>query len=88
MISTSARIGTSRGERLSRAIMPDYFQVDERDLSHLITYTLKYAESVRYFSQENKISENWVEFFNFDKSIFLAQIGSTNLETIEREKTF
>lgn len=86
MISTSARIGTSRGERLSKAIMPDYFQVDERDLSQLINYTLKYAEFVRYFNEKNRLTSDWAGFFHFEKSIFLASIGSTDLEKLEHKK--
>lgn len=80
------RIGTSRGDRLSKAIMPEHFQVDERDMSHFINYTLEFANIVRYFGENNEISGNWTDFFKSDEAILLAKIGSLNLDTLEQEK--
>ena len=77
--------GASQGERLLKALLPEYVKVDERSLSHLLTFVAKYSKLLNYYNLKNEIHGDWYPFLIRDISIFLATILSTDLEEIRKK---
>ncbi len=77
--------GASQGERLLKALLPEYVKVDERDLSHLLTFSAKYSKLLNYYNLKNEIHGDWYPFLIRDISIFLATILSVDLEDIRKK---
>ncbi|MGB1241747.1 MAG: baseplate J/gp47 family protein [Chitinophagales bacterium] len=77
--------GASQGERLLKALLPEYVKVDERDLSHLLTFTAQYSKLLNYYNLKNEIHRDWYPFLIRDISIFLATILSIDLEDIRKK---
>jgi len=81
--------GSSQRERLLNALLPSYFQLDERSSSDLLSFMASLAENVHFFNLDNSIDGNWSSILNNDLSIFLAIIVSTDLNHIEtKHNTF
>lgn len=59
------RDGTSRQQRLLKALLPGYVAVDERKIEDLISFVRKYARQVRFYPREETGGdlENWENFF-------------------------
>lgn len=57
------RDGTSQQQRLLKALLPSYVAVDERSMEDLISFAKKYAEEIKFYSSNNTVDGNWVDFF-------------------------
>lgn len=55
------RDGTSQQQRLIKALLPDYVEVDERDMKALIEFVDKFASQIQYYNQNNQKDGNWRE---------------------------
>ena len=55
------RDGTSQQQRLIKALLPDYVEVDERDMKALIEFVDKFASQIQYYNQNNQKDGNWQE---------------------------
>ncbi len=75
--------GTSELSRYREAINPDYFGIDERSLSDILTFLLEYAKKVRYVNNKNEISGSWSSFFENDLAFVIAIISCTNLDEFD-----
>jgi len=58
------RDGTSRQQRLLKALLPEYVAVDERKIQDLTSFVEKYASEIQYYNANNDKAGDWVEFFN------------------------
>ena len=66
------RSGTSRQERLLKALLPDYVAVDERKIEDLKSFVREYAKQIQYYDYNQDPDDpnprpNWESFF--DKKI-------------------
>ncbi|MFK7908705.1 MAG: hypothetical protein AB8B69_26490, partial [Chitinophagales bacterium] len=77
--------GASQGERLLKALLPEYVKVDERDLSHLLTFAAKYSKLINFYNLKNEIHGDWHPFLTNDISIFLATILSIDVDEIRKK---
>jgi hypothetical protein len=77
--------GANQGDRMLKALMPDFIKIDERSVSDFLAFASKYAELIRYYDINNSPDGDWTRFFRNDLSVFLAGIISTDLKRIERE---
>lgn len=58
------RDGTSRQQRLLKALLPDYVAVDERKIKDLKSFVQQYAQEINYYDAENNVSGDWTSFFD------------------------
>lgn len=58
------RDGTSKQQRLLKALLPEYVSVDERKIEDLKAFILKYAREIRYYDLNNAVDGDWENFFN------------------------
>ncbi len=79
--------GASQGERLLKALLPEYVKVDERDLSQLLTFVAQYSKLINFYNLKDEIDGDWYPFLIRDISIFIASISSIDLEEI-RQKNY
>jgi hypothetical protein len=77
--------GANQGERMLKALMPEFVKIDERSTSDFLAFASKYAELVRYYDINNSHDGDWTRFLKNDLSVFIATIISTDLKKIERE---
>ncbi|MEO5642813.1 MAG: baseplate J/gp47 family protein [Bacteroidia bacterium] len=57
------RDGTSQGQRLLAALLPEYVSVDERSMDDLIAFARKFAEEIKYYNLAESVDGDWVGFF-------------------------
>lgn len=79
--------GASQGERLLKALLPEYVKVDERDLSQLLTFVAQYSKLINFYNLKDEIHGDWYPFLIRDISIFIATISSIDLDEI-RQKNY
>ncbi len=58
------RDGTSKQQRLLKALLPEYVSVDERKIDDLKAFVLKYAKEIRYYDLNSAVNGDWESFFN------------------------
>lgn len=58
------RDGTSQGQRLLKALLPEYVAVDERKIEDLIDFSRRYATEINYYQLNNNNTPNgtWEDF--------------------------
>ncbi|MCB9350525.1 MAG: hypothetical protein H6573_23860 [Lewinellaceae bacterium] len=61
------RDGTSQQQRISKALDPDFFALDERSLWDLLKFAQRYAGTLIYFNQNNEAAGDWSGFLEGDK---------------------
>jgi len=66
------RDGTSRQQRLLRALLPAYVAVDERKIDDLKAFVIKFAAELSYYDTSDNRDGNWVDFF-FEKEVDAGQ---------------
>lgn len=76
--------GANQGERMLKALNPEFIKVDERSLSDFLAFASQYSRLIRYFDENNTQDGDWTKFFQNDLSIYIASIISTDLGRIER----
>lgn len=78
--------GVNQNERTLKALMPEYARVDERSVSDLLAFAVKFSEIVQFHNIGPKPEPaTWAAFFKNDLSLFLATIIATDTGKIERE---
>lgn len=65
-INLLQRDGTSRQQRLLKALLPDYVAVDERKMEDLKSFALQYARQIKFYSLSGSPTgdEDWESFFD------------------------
>lgn len=81
------RNGTSQRERLLKALLPSFVNVDERKTEDLLVYATKLAEQVNFFNLQNESDGNWKSFFEQDISTVVSYIALKNASEINQEYT-
>ncbi len=82
------RDGASRRRRLCEALRPSFVAVDERRFEDLLLYVRKYAKLLRYYTPDNSIGGDWVEFFESDASSLVAVIAGAGAEAGDLKDAF
>ncbi|MCB9233190.1 MAG: baseplate J/gp47 family protein [Bacteroidia bacterium] len=81
--------GTTRLNRLSEKLLPDYFKVDERNTSDFLALISEYSRHIPFPSTNEKTKSgegiSWQPFFSQDISVVLASMSRINLEKIDED---
>ncbi|ERM81208.1 hypothetical protein P872_20190 [Rhodonellum psychrophilum GCM71 = DSM 17998] len=72
--------GISQNGRLPKALESSYFSVDEHTILDMVQFTLKFSESIHYFSFDNKPSANWKPFFLNDPVFVIGLIAGAEIQ--------
>jgi Baseplate J-like protein len=78
------RGGTSQRDRLLKSLDPSYVQVDERSLTDMVNYAIRYSEMLKYYDATNNVNGdgNWRVFLEQDITTLIAEMsGYKALET-------
>ena len=77
--------GTDQQGRISPALQPDYFNVDELVFEQLLAMGAEFAAQVNFYTLNNEIKGNWAEMFSADEAVIMAMILSTDMKRLESE---
>ena len=77
------RNGTSQSERLSKALVPSYVKIDEKDIRDTLAFVRKYASHIAYYDRDNRSRENWSDFFELSTTVMLATISVVPHQTVQ-----
>ena len=69
------RDGTSQQQRISKALDPDFFALDERSLWDLLQFAQRYAGTLIYFNQNNEAAGDWSGFLEGDKDTLSEMVA-------------
>jgi hypothetical protein len=64
-------------------LQPEYFKIDERSLSDLLLFALRYSRTLQYYNLENVPDGDWQPFILNDVSTFIAKLGDHNLGNLD-----
>ncbi|MEM6724967.1 MAG: hypothetical protein AAF598_13085, partial [Bacteroidota bacterium] len=78
--------GTSQGDRLLNALLPNYVKVEERSLTDLLAFVREYADLINFYDERYRTRTTWQPFFDNDLSIFLATVSTTDIKAIDRDQ--
>ena len=78
--------GSSRKNRINKALDCQYFLPDERTTGDFLQFVYKHAQILKFYGIDGNENETWKSFFEGDDSFLLAEIAGINIESIEKEK--
>ncbi len=71
--------GVSNISRFRDSLYPSYFGIDERSLSDILSFVLRFSKSVRYIDKKNEEDGNWAPFLENDLAFVIALIACEDL---------
>ena len=86
MNNLSSYQGSSRKNRINKALDCQYFLPDERTTGDFLQYVYKHAQILKFNAIDGNENETWKSFFEGDDAFLLAEIAGINIESIEKEK--
>lgn len=75
--------GTDRPGRISPALQPGYFNIDELLFEQLLAMGADFASQIKYYNLKNKVDGNWGMLLSSDEAVIMSMILSINLEQME-----
>lgn len=78
--------GSSRKNRINKALDCQYFMPDERTTGDFLRFIYRQSQLLKFYSVDGNENESWRPFFEGDDSFLLAEIAGINIESIEKEK--
>lgn len=78
--------GSSRKNRLNKALHSQYFLTDERTTSDFLRFIHQQSQLLKFYSVEGNVTGTWQPFFEGDDSFLLAEIAGFPIDNIEKEK--
>ena len=67
--------GTAQAQRLLKALLPAYANVDERTAADLIRFTANYSRYLTYYNSQNQPSGTWEAFMVNDVAVTIAIVA-------------
>ena len=86
MNNLSSYQGSSRKNRINKALDCQYFIPDERTTGDFLRFIYQQSHLLKFYSIDGSENETWKPFFEGDDAFLLAEIAGINIETIEKEK--
>jgi len=75
--------GTDQQGRISAALQPGYFNVDELVFEQLLAMGAEFAAQLNFYTLKNENDGNWAEMFSADEAVIMAMILSTDMKRME-----
>ncbi len=86
MNTLSSYQGSSRKNRLNKALHSQYFLTDERTTGDFLRFIHQQSHLLKFYSVEGDETGTWQPFFEGDDSFLLAEIAGFPVDAIEKEK--
>ncbi|OCX53150.1 hypothetical protein BEL04_02205 [Mucilaginibacter sp. PPCGB 2223] len=77
---TNLNEGTSQDERHVKALMPDFIDIDERDIPDFLKFITNLSAQFTYYNISNKPEGAWDDFFKSDINILLMLISKFDMQ--------
>lgn len=71
--------GIRQTERLFETLVPDYVQIDSREIPDLVKFVHELSKTLHYYNVNNKADGNWSDFFSTDANILIILISRFDL---------
>ena len=68
--------GTTQRDRDKYALKPDYFEIDEFNVSQFIEFVMDYSKNMAYIDAENRVVGDWSSFFRRNSTMCLLRLIS------------
>ena len=78
--------GSSRKNRLNKALSSTFFLPDERSTGDFLRFIYQQAQLLSYYDLDGEKKATWQPFFEGDDAFLLAEIAGLNIASIEKEK--
>ena len=69
-------LGTTQRDRDKYALKPDYFEIDEFNVSQFIEFVSDYSKNMAYIDAENRVVGDWSSFFRRNSTMCLLRLIS------------
>ena len=69
-------LGTTQRDRDKYALKPDYFEIDEFNVSQFIDFVSDYSKNMAYIDAENRMVGDWSSFFRRNSTMCLLRLMS------------
>ena len=79
------RYGLTQHARMLKALDPDYVQLDDRKIEHLISYASEFAAAIPFYNKDNAPDGTWEDLFLSDISTVLARVISTRTDLLNAD---
>ncbi len=76
---TSLNEGITQDERRIKALMPDFIEIDERDIPDFLKFITNLSAQFNYYNISNNIEGSWEDFFRSDIHILLVLISKFDM---------
>lgn len=80
--NSAQRYGLTQNTRILKALDPDYVQLDDRKIEHLLSYISEFASSIPFYNVNNEEEGTWEDLFIKDISVVLARIITTRTDLL------
>ncbi|WP_448699243.1 baseplate J/gp47 family protein [Mucilaginibacter sp. AW1-3] len=77
---TNLNEGTSQDERRIKALMPDFIDIDERNIADFLKFITNISSQFTYYNISNKPEGAWDDFFKSDMNILLVLIAKFDMQ--------
>ena len=71
--------GITQDKRRLPPLMPDFIDVDERDIDELLKFMASFSSQLNYYDTTNSVQGTWEEFFKTDVHVVLIMITRFNM---------
>ncbi|MBS1530508.1 MAG: hypothetical protein JSU01_09385 [Bacteroidetes bacterium] len=71
--------GTTQDERRIATLMPDFIEVDERDISSLLKFITELSAQFNYYDAGNNLQGDWQDFFLSDIHVLRVMVSGYDL---------
>lgn len=78
------RGGSTRLERLLKALSPDQFQLDDRSMQDLMVAAHRYAHLQSWFDADDRPDGNWACFWETETLTYLAVLSALDLDQLRQ----
>lgn len=78
-INAINRSGSSREQRVLKALLPAFARLDERSHADLILFAKRYAKLLNYYNEDNAEAGNWQAIMSMDISVTLAGLAKIDV---------
>jgi len=79
------RNGSTRVERMLRALTPDHFRLDDRSMQDLLVTAHRYSRMLSWFDFDDRPDGNWTCFWETETLTYLAVLAAIDLEQLRKD---
>lgn len=79
---TTTKLGISQYERWFDSLMPEFVEIDSRDITDFLKFTTKLSSQINFYNQSNNIKDTWSDFLVRDANILALMVSKFSISEI------